>query len=149
MHSIERLPMSKNVPTYWRIEVIILSIFLTAPLVLPCLIPPSIAKDSSSKQHKTSKGQIETTIEPGKVHEKCLKLIPGQVLDYSFETSTPMDFNIHYHKFKEVIYPVHQKSIFRKKSLFNPEREEVYCMMWSNPSAQSIFLTYQFQVTEK
>ena len=141
--------MSKNIPAYWMIEVIILFIFLTGSLVLPCLIPPCIAKDSLSKLHKTSKGQLEATIEPGKIHEKCLKLISGQVLDYSFETSRPMDFNIHYHKSKEVIYSVPQKSIFRKKSFFNPEREEVYCMMWSNPSAESISLTYQFQVTEK
>jgi hypothetical protein len=143
------MPMSKNIPTYWGIEVIILSIFLTGSLVLVCLIPPCIAKDSSSKLLKTSKGQLEATIEPGRIHEKCLKLISGQALNYSFEASRPMDFNIHYHKFKEVIYPVTQKSIFRKKSLFNPEREEVYCMMWSNPSAESISLTYQFQLTEK
>ncbi len=143
------MPKSKNIAPYLRIENKILSMILTTTLILLCLIPPCIAKDSSIKQRNRDNVKIGLMIESGKDHEKCLKLTPGKVLNYSFEASRPMDFNIHYHNKEEVLYPVPQKSVSIIKSFYNPESEEVYCMMWSNTTAQSISLTYRFEVTEK
>ena len=47
---------------------------------------------------KDGKHEVETTIEPTKVHEDCVDLSPDQVLDYTFESLRTLDFNIHWHE---------------------------------------------------
>src|SRR3990172_13426438 len=44
------------------------------------------------------KGMTTETIKPSGIHEDCFEMAPGQILDYSFEATKPVDFNIHFHE---------------------------------------------------
>ena len=40
------------------------------------------------------------------VHEECFKLGDGDRVDFAFESSEPVDFNIHYHEGQAVVMPI-------------------------------------------
>ncbi len=41
--------------------------------------------------------EFTETIRPGHSYEECFELYMGKTLEYSFTSSKPLDFNIHYH----------------------------------------------------
>ena len=45
------------------------------------------------------------TVAPGKFAELCGHLLAGAKVEWVFRASTPLDFNVHYHVGKEVIFP--------------------------------------------
>lgn len=45
-------------------------------------------------------------LKPGKGHEKCMVLDSGQKLEYQFEASAKINFNLHYDKGDSMYYPV-------------------------------------------
>ena len=45
-------------------------------------------------------------LKPGKSHEKCMVLDSGQKLEYQFEASAKINFNLHYDKGDSMYYPV-------------------------------------------
>src|SRR5450755_349229 len=47
----------------------------------------------------------EGTVAAGKFAEVCGKLPAGTSVRWDFEASTPLDFNVHYHFGKEVVFP--------------------------------------------
>ena len=55
-------------------------------------------------------GRFETAVSvaPGKFAEVCSKLAQGQSIAWSFKGDRPMNFNIHYHEGKQVVFPTSQ-----------------------------------------
>ena len=90
--------------------------------------------------------QTDRLIAPGKIHEACMKLAPGARLTYSFNTDTPLNFNIHYHRGNDVIFPVKQDAVKSGADVFEAKTREDYCMMWSNPSGQPVTVFYRHSV---
>ena len=71
-------------------------------------------------------------IRPRGFAEECFKLPGGQSIGYAFESSAPVDFNIHFHRGNDVLYPVKADAIPRADDrLIAPSTEE-YCLMWTN-----------------
>ena len=64
--------------------------------------------------------------------ERCLKLAAGESIRYRFRASAPVDFNIHYHRGKEVIFPVKQSAVREATSTFRAESADDYCLMWEH-----------------
>jgi hypothetical protein len=92
---------------------------------------------------------ITKTIAPKTVHEDCAKAMPGQKIVYSFESSLPVNFNIHYHEGGEVTYGVTETGASRvDKSTFNVPVEQYYCLMWTNANASEVQLKYAYKVTD-
>ena len=69
-------------------------------------------------------------INPYELHEECVKMVPGDVLDYQFTTQRPVAFNIHYHEGKSVILPVSRNNVSADEGTFQPLTPQVYCLMW-------------------
>ena len=86
------------------------------------------------------------TLAPTKFHEECLELSVGQTVHYVFDSSRPIDFNIHYHQGHEVTYPVKHQKISKATDKFVAPIAQVYCLMWSNPNSTPMTLNYSFQV---
>ncbi|MBI5676835.1 MAG: hypothetical protein HZC48_13630 [Nitrospirae bacterium] len=86
-------------------------------------------------------------------YEDCFKVKRGQVLNYKFSSSVPLDFNVHYHGSSEVIYPVLQSDISAHEGTIDPEKhdldEEYYCLMWKNPGAKQCNISYKCDVLQK
>ena len=113
-------------------------------LLLFILSTAAIAHGQSG--HKKN-AKIE--IEPSDVIEKCLKMNPDQVLDYSFEASKPLAFNLHYHLLDSTIFHVKEETQ-KRKEIFHPVKgQKVYCMEWRNSGPDSVTLHYKYSVKDK
>ena len=60
---------------------------------------------------------------------------------WDFEASTPVDFNVHYHEGKDVVFPAELSAVASAKGTLNTKIEQDYCWMWSNKSAAAATLT--------
>ena len=95
------------------------------------------------------KSDTEVIVDPSRIHEDCIDLFPGDVMVYSFRSSGPVDFNIHFHSEGTITYPVSEKNILNKEGKFSPERKQFYCLMWTNPQKEPVHLTYTYNVVKK
>lgn len=78
------------------------------------------------------------SIAPGKFDEHCVKIEAGRAIAYRFDASTPVGFNIHYHRGKDVLYPVRCDATRRLASTFRAESTDDYCLMWENKGAAAV-----------
>ena len=69
------------------------------------------------------------------VHEECVKLEPGDRLDYTFTASAPLHFNIHYHEGNAVIMPVTRDKVASESGRFEAIVAQEYCLMWEAGAA--------------
>jgi hypothetical protein len=69
-------------------------------------------------------------LRPYEVHEECAELKPGDRLDYSFESTEPVDFNVHYHEGNAVVMPVVREKSRADAGVFAPPIAHHYCLMW-------------------
>lgn len=88
----------------------------------------------------STRARFTFEVPAGKIAEECRKVGAGQRIAYSFESAAPMDFNIHYHRGKDVAYPMKQDAVQRAEATFAAETAEEYCWMWSNRSTAPIRL---------
>jgi len=101
--------------------------------------------------------EIEETLYPNGDYEECVELLPGQVLEYSFETSMPVDFNIHYHAKGRVFYPVKRDRVSSLSSRIDVDElsyytggERYFCLMWKNPyNRMGVTLRCRYRIVEK
>ena len=89
--------------------------------------------------------QHSTAVAPGKFVEVCGRLAAGLQVRWQFEAAAPMDFNVHYHQDKEVIYPVKLSAVTSARDALDVRIAQDYCWMWSNRSAMSTRLTLNLQ----
>lgn len=62
--------------------------------------------------------------------ERCIRLAAGESIRYRFSASTPVDFNIHYHRDKDIFYPVKTSRVGSGDATFLAPSSEDYCLMW-------------------
>ena len=85
--------------------------------------------------------KYQGAIAAGKFVEVCGKLPSGLNVRWDFEASTSVDFNVHYHEGKDVVYPSQLSAVAAAKGTLNTKIEQDYCWMWSNQSAAAATLT--------
>ena len=84
-------------------------------------------------------------IAPGKFAELCGKLEAGQAVRWSFESAAPLDFNIHYHVGKDVVYPAQMKQVAKAGDRLAVALAQDYCWMWTNKTAARATVSVQLQ----
>jgi hypothetical protein len=90
------------------------------------------------------KVEKRVTIAPSDVIEKCLKLQPDQTLKYSFMSSKPLKFNLHYHLKEKTVFHIKEETSSRSE-VFHPVKDQnVYCMEWKNPHSDGAELKYEY-----
>jgi hypothetical protein len=85
-------------------------------------------------------------IAPHALHEECLKLVPGDRVDYRFTSKMPLAFNIHYHEGKVVVMPVTRDDTVEDAGIFRPTFAQDYCLMWETGPDGAI-LDYRVALT--
>jgi len=92
-------------------------------------------------------------IEPSGSYEDCLELLPGQIMNYSFDASNFVNFNIHYHTEKGLHYPVNKKGVMMGKGSLDiqeldyyTEDQESFCVMWENASSEPTRVSFSCAV---
>ena len=82
-------------------------------------------------------------IAPGKFAEVCGPLAPGSNVSWTYEAATPLDFNIHYHLGKEVVFPEKRAATPRASGQLQVSASQDHCWMWTNKTVQSVGLRVQ------
>lgn len=77
--------------------------------------------------------------------KECLKLAAGQRIAYVFTAQQTAQFNIHYSAGDKVSYPV-RRNVRHLHGEYTSHAAQDYCMMWTNPHAVGINLSYSFIV---
>ena len=81
-------------------------------------------------------GRFETAVSvaPGKFAEVCGPLDRGLSVAWSFKADRPMNFNIHYHEGKQVVFPAKQDAAVDAQGKLDVSLSQDYCWMWANKS---------------
>lgn len=88
-------------------------------------------------------GQQPVELKPGQVEESCHALDSGQSVEYHFQASQPLEFNIHYHRGELVLYPVLPIVLQRvTPTSFAAHQSNTYCLMWRNRNPSVTRLRY-------
>lgn len=89
------------------------------------------------------KFSYEGEITTGKFVEICDKLQQGQMLDWQFQSSDKLNFNIHYHDEKSVVFPAKKDGVNQLTGTLNVAVTQDYCWMWKNETSKPVRLTLQ------
>jgi hypothetical protein len=110
---------------------------------------PVVMKELHAKQKRVS-------ISPLRIFEECVEVQPRQVMEYSFEATDPLHFNVHYHDRSKVFYPVEKTTISTSEGFIDADRVDYYtdeqnyfCLSWKNPHAKSKRVFFNYTVSEK
>lgn len=92
-------------------------------------------------------GRFERSLNvaPAKFAEVCGKLPAGLKVRWSFDTNAPLDFNVHYHVGKEVVFPSKLTAVAVAKGVLDTKIDQDYCWMWRNQSASAATVTVKLQ----
>jgi hypothetical protein len=82
-------------------------------------------------------GPYSLTLKGKSFDERCLKLAAGESIRYGFRSTAPVDFNIHFHRGAEVVYPVQQAAVREAEASFVAPAADDYCLMWEHAGAGS------------
>ncbi len=83
----------------------------------------------------TDRFERSLSLAPGKFVELCGPLDAGKTVLWQFEADGQLNFNIHYHVGKEVIYPSRRDHVRRWDGKLAVDLAQDYCWMWTNKSA--------------
>lgn len=82
----------------------------------------------------------ELSIAPGKFAEVCGKLAKGSSVDWRFDGSGPLDFNIHYHVGKDVVFPAKANGVATSSGALSAKVDQDYCWLWRNKAGEAVSL---------
>ena len=80
-------------------------------------------------------------VAPGKFAEACGQLAKGSAVQWRFNASLPLNFNIHYHEGKAVTYPEKRSGSAGAEGTLSVTVDQAYCWMWTNKTAQPAIVT--------
>lgn len=89
--------------------------------------------------------QLTASVAPGKFVEVCGRLPRGSLIRWSFESTVPLDFNIHYHEGRRVVVPERRDGAATAGgTLLTPVAQD-YCWMWTQRGSVEAPLTLTLQ----
>lgn len=111
-----------------------------ALLVLSALSLPALASLVELKWDEQSRFAHHTELKAGGSLELCGKLEAGLKIDWRYQSTQALDFNIHFHEGKEVVVPVKHKAKAELQEQFEVKQTQGYCWMWTNKSKEKASL---------
>lgn len=88
-------------------------------------------------------------VQPGKKYEKCLNLDAGQKLEYRFESSAKVNFNLNFKKSAdETYYPVKLDRTNGEGGIYEAKSRNRYCLVWENRTDKDVELTLNTRVAK-
>jgi hypothetical protein len=67
---------------------------------------------------------------PHEILEECAPLAAGDRFEYAFESTEPVDFNLHYHEGKAVLMPLSRERTRADAGVLPVAIAQEYCAMW-------------------
>jgi hypothetical protein len=69
-------------------------------------------------------------IAPYAMHETCARLATGDRLDYRYQSSAPLDFDIRYREDNAELSPVVREQSMADSGTFEARLPQQYCLVW-------------------
>ena len=77
-------------------------------------------------------------IPPYEWHEECLHLEAGDRVQFAFESSEPVEFNLHYHEGNTVVMPLVREKARADAGVFATPSAQDYCLTWEAGAAGAL-----------
>ena len=101
-------------------------------LAIALVLSPLPAGAQSLEEHAArAMRPFEHTLQPGAVAEECVRLEAGRSRAFEWTADGSLDFNIHFHRGKDVSYPVKLRNETKGKGKFTASSTQDYCWMWT------------------
>ncbi len=81
---------------------------------------------------------VAQRIAPWEAHEDCANAAEGDRIDYRFNTTVPVDFNLYYREGAAVIIPLSRKDVSADSGIFGVQIPARYCLAWQAGSAGAL-----------
>jgi hypothetical protein len=88
----------------------------------------------------------ESLLHGAAMTEICGHLDASAVVDWQMKSSTPIDFNVHYHQGEEVVYPTRENGVSNLHDRLAVAGAETYCWMFTNPLQTPTVITLNLQL---
>ena len=121
--------------------------FLLVIVAAAALFMHGCAAKDETVAHGDMVGET-TTITKGDFYEACDKWTPGETVNYSFTSSKPVMFNVHYHDEHAKVYAVEQTLADKLEGSFVVVSDAIHCCMWENKNPNNVTLTFAMSVAE-
>ena len=69
-------------------------------------------------------------IAPWEAHEDCANAAEGDRIDFRFNTTQPVDFDLYYREGAAVIIPLSRKDVSADSGIFGVQIPARYCLAW-------------------
>ena len=101
---------------------------LRCAVLAACVVLAACATDTITPgQPKVVRGLPLT---PYDIHEECLRLADGDRVEYDFDTTEPVAFNLHYHEGNAVLAPIVRENVHTDSGIYVARFAQDYCLMW-------------------
>lgn len=114
-------------------------------LALTAMAPRALADIVDIVWDADGRFERSMSVAPGKFAELCGKLPAGLKVGWNFQASAPMDFNVHYHVGKEVVFPSKLAAVATANDTLDTKIDQDYCWMWSNKTAAAASIKVKLQ----
>ena len=79
------------------------------------------------------------------IHEECFTLAFGDRVEFAFESSEPVAFNLHYHAGNAVVMPMVREGSREDAGIYAAQIAQDYCLMWEAGPAGAM-IDYRIRV---
>jgi len=107
------------------------------------------SKGGAEKGAQAGKQSHTLTISTGDFHEFCEVWEVGETVKFSFTSTKPVIFNVHYHAGHEKHYAIEDVLVDNFSGDFVVQNKEVHCGMWQNNNDSYVKLTYDMEAIKK
>ena len=114
-------------------------------LALAAMAPSALADIVDISWDADGRFERSMIVAPGKFAELCGKLPAGLKVGWNFQANAPLDFNVHYHVGKEVVFPSKLTAVATAKDTLATKIDQDYCWMWSNKTTVSATITVKLR----
>lgn len=103
-------------------------------LLLGMVTPGVFAKGQIVDIRWSNEGRFahQSSVNPNEFVELCGELPAGTRVGWRFSASVPMDFNIHYHVGRDVVFPEKRAQVTSGAADLSVSLQQTYCWMWTN-----------------
>ena len=93
-----------------------------------------------------SSDEQSIVIEEGQVFEVCIPIEKGQTLEFEFDASQEIEFNLHYHRDNLIYFPVPKHKTNASSGEVVSVITKDYCLMWRNHKSDETAVNFRYQV---
>ena len=109
-----------------------------AALVFCGCTAPGITADAPKTVHAQP-------LPPYQIHEECFTLAFGDRVEFAFESSEPVAFNLHYHAGNAVVMPMVREGSREDAGIYAAQIAQDCCLMWEAGPAGAM-IDYRIRV---